>query len=346
MEDRFINKIWQDRVFIIAEAGVNHNGDLQLAKAMVDAAVEAGADAVKFQTFKADRLVTRSAQKADYQKKAFYESESQYDMLSRLELSDEAHISLFSYCKKKGIMFLSTPFDGDSADLLDELGVEMFKIGSGDLTNMPLLKHIGKKGKPVILSTGMSDLGEIEEAIGWLRSEKDTEIVLMHCTTNYPACYEDVNLRAMDTMKEAFKLPVGYSDHTEGPEVSIAAAALGACAIEKHFTLDKTMLGPDHKASMDFNELSCLVRSIRNVEASLGDGIKKCNVSEIAIKTVARKSIVANCRIKKGQIILPGDIAVKRPESGLRPCLVDYFIGKTAKFDIDEDQFLKFDMVE
>jgi len=332
--------------FIIAEAGVNHNGSLELAKKLIDAAAEAGADAVKFQTFTAEKLVTKKAEMAEYQKQNTGRQQTQYEMLKRLELDYDAHLELYNHCKHRNIMFISTPFDFESVDLLERLGIEVYKIGSGDLINMPLLQHVASKGKPIILSTGMANLGEIEEAIEWIKQEGNDDIILLHCTSNYPVSHEDVNLRAMETMRQAFKLPVGYSDHTVGIEVSIAAAALGACVIEKHFTLDKNMEGPDHKASLNPKELREMIKSIRNVEKSMGDGIKRCMPRELNVKRVARKSIVAGCDINKGEIITKEKIAIKRPGNGLPPKYWEYFLDKKARRDIKEDEILSFDIVE
>ncbi|MEA2031577.1 MAG: N-acetylneuraminate synthase, partial [candidate division Zixibacteria bacterium] len=251
------------RTFIIAEAGVNHNGNLELAKQLVDIAAKAGADAVKFQTFKAEKVVTPDSPKADYQLQATEESESQYEMLRKLELSHEQHVELMSYCRKQKIIFMSTPFDRESADFLYELSVPVFKIGSGEITNLPFLEYVSGKGKPVILSTGMSYLSEVDEAVKVVRKAGCERFVLLHCVSNYPAAAQDVNLQAMHTMATAFQVPVGYSDHTLGIEVSMAAVALGACVIEKHFTIDRTLLGPDHQASLEPDELSAMVKGIR-----------------------------------------------------------------------------------
>ncbi len=340
-----LNREENKRCFIIAEAGVNHNGSIYLAKKLVDAAVEAEADAVKFQTFQAGKLVTKSAEKAEYQKQTTGSEENQYEMLKRLELSCEDHIQLSDYCKQKGIMFLSTPFDFNSVDLLEELGVGMYKIGSGDLTNMPLLKYIALKNKPIILSTGMSNLGEIEEAIGWIKEAGNYQITLLHCTSNYPTSYGDANLNAMVTLRNAFHLPVGYSDHTPGIEVSVAAAAMGACVIEKHFTLDREMSGPDHKASLNPQELKELVKSIRNIERAMGDGIKRCMIPEVKVRKVARKSIVVVKDIKKGDKIEEGNIGVKRPEGGIAPKYFNKVLGHKAACDIKENTPLTWNLI-
>jgi len=289
----------EEPCFIIAEAGVNHNGSVELAKKLIDAAKDAGADAVKFQTFKAESVVVKDAQKAEYQKETTGEG-SQYVMIKKLELAEEDFRELADYAEKKDIMFLSSPFDKDSVDLLHELDVPAFKVGSGEITNLPLLRYIAKKGKPIILSTGMSTLGEIEEALDVIRSEGVEDIILLHCVSNYPARIEDVNLRAMGTLKQAFKLPVGFSDHTLGITAPIAAVALGACVIEKHFTLDRNLPGPDHRASLEPDELKEMVKAIREVEKALGNGIKKPTKEEEKIKKVAGRSIVAKVDISKG----------------------------------------------
>ncbi len=334
----------QNRCFIIAEAGVNHNGDINIAKKLVDKAKEAGVDAIKFQTFKADNLVTKQAPKAEYQKQATGGG-NQFEMLKKLELSLEDHIALKKYCEEKGIMFISTPFDFESVDLLEKIDVPLYKVSSGDLTNLPLLNYIASKNKPIILSTGMANLGEVEEAVETIFQTGNDRLVLLHCTSNYPTAYKDVNLRAMLTMKEAFKLPVGYSDHTIGIEVPIAAVALGAKVIEKHFTLDRNMAGPDHRASIEPDELKMMVRSIRNIEKAMGDGIKRCNKSEEKSKFVSRKSIVAKHDIKKGQVITQDLIVYKRPASGLPPKFVKYILGKKARAEIRKDEVIDFEKV-
>lgn len=331
--------------FIIAEAGVNHNGDIDIAKKLIDAAASAGADAVKFQSFKTENLVTKDAPKAEYQKEATG-SGNQYEMLKKLELSYEDHIILKKYCDEKGILFISTPFDFESVDLLEKLNIPLYKISSGDLTNIPLLRYIAKLNKPMIVSTGMANLGEVEVAIGEIKNIGNDKISLLHCTSNYPTKYEDVNLNAMITLKNAFKLPVGYSDHTEGIEVSIAAVAMVAQIIEKHFTLDKDMEGPDHKASLNPEELRKMVASIRNIEKAFGDGIKKCSKSEENTKKVARKSIVSKVNIAKGETISYENIAFKRPGNGLNPILVDEIIGMVAIEDIEAEEFITFSNIK
>jgi N,N'-diacetyllegionaminate synthase len=332
-------------IFIIAEAGVNHNGDIDIAKKLVDVAVLSGADAIKFQTFKAENLVTKNAPKAEYQKNNT-ENGNQYEMLKNLELSLEQHIVLKNYCEKKGIMFISTPFDFESVDLLEKVDVPLYKISSGDLTNIPLLKYISKLKKPMIISTGMANLGEVEEAVRAVEKCENNQIALLHCTSNYPTEYEDVNLNAMITLKNAFKLPVGYSDHTVGIEVAIAASAMGAKIIEKHFTLDKNMKGPDHKASLNPEELIKMISCIRNIEKAFGDGIKRCNKSEENVRRLARKSIVASRKINSGEVLSYKDITFKRPANGISPSFEDMIIGKKAIHDIDVDEFITFNNVK
>ena len=329
-------------VFIIAEAGVNHNGYIVLAKKLIDSAYEAGADAVKFQTFKAEKLISKNAPKAEYQKQTTDSNESQYDMIKKLELDVETHRELLSYCKRKNIIFLSTPFDLDSIDLLNKLGLNIFKIGSGEITNLPYLRKIGSLKKKVIISTGMSDLGEIEDALNILISSGTSKenITVLHCNTEYPTPIEDVNLKAMLTIKNAFDIKVGYSDHTLGIEVPIAAVALGATVSEKHFTLDKTMEGPDHKASLEPHELKQMICSIRNIEKAMGDGIKKPSLSEKKNINIARKSLVASKEIKKGEIFSENNLTVKRPGNGISPMRWDEFIGKVATKDYNADDLI------
>ena len=330
------------KVFIIAEAGVNHNGSLELAKKLIDVAVDAGADAVKFQTFKADKLVSKSAQKAEYQKQTTSATESQYEMIKKLELNESAHHELISYCKQKQIMFLSTPFDHDSIDLLHSFDMPIFKIPSGEITNLPYLQHIGRLGNEVILSTGMADLGEIEDALDILAQSGTPieNITVLHATTEYPCPIEDVNLRAMQTIKAAFGVKVGYSDHTQGIEVPIAAVAMGASVIEKHFTLDRKMDGPDHKASLEPAELKAMVQGIRRVFEALGNGIKKPSKSEVKNMSVARKSIVASRAIKAGEIFSIENLGVKRPGTGISPMRWDEVIGQMAQKDYQSDDLI------
>ncbi len=327
-------------VFIIAEAGVNHNGSIKLAKDLIDVAVESGADAVKFQTFKAENLVSKTAEKADYQKKTTDALESQFDMIKKLELDVSTHKELLAYCQEKGIMFLSTPFDHDSIDLLSDLGLQIFKIPSGEITNLPYLKHIGSLGKRVILSTGMSDLKEVEDALSILidAGTSKTNITVLHANTMYPTPMEDVNLNAMLTIQKEFDISVGYSDHTLGIEVDIAAVAMGATVIEKHFTLDKVMDGPDHKASLEPEELMIMVKGIRNIEKALGSSKKKPSPSESININIVRKSIVANKDIQKGDLLTDKNIIVKRPGYGISPMKWDGIIGTVAtkNYKIDD----------
>lgn len=329
-------------VFIIAEAGVNHNGDIDLAKKMIDVASDAGADAVKFQTFKAENVVSKIAKKADYQKETTKADESQFDMIKKLELDVQTHHMLMSYCKEKKIMFLSTPFDHDSINLLNDLGLKIFKIPSGEITNLPYLRTIGKLDKKIILSTGMANIGEIEEALNILieAGTKKDNITVLHANTEYPTPMEDVNLKAMQTIAQTFKIEVGYSDHTLGIEVDIAAVAMGAKVVEKHFTLDKNMKGPDHKASLEPSELKDMVRSIRNIEKALGDGIKRSSPSEFKNKCVARKSIIVNKPIKKGDLLTEDNLTVKRPGDGISPMRWDEIVGTIAKKDYQKDELL------
>lgn len=331
-----------NKVFIIAEAGVNHNGNIELAKELIDVASISGADAVKFQTFKAEKLVSKNAQKADYQKQTTNKIESQFDMIKKLELDLDTHKELISYCKTKNIMFLSTPFDNDSIELLSGLGLEIFKIPSGEITNLRYLRHIGNLNKKVILSTGMADIGEIEDALDVLiqAGTKKENIIVLHANTMYPTPMEDVNLKAMVTIGNAFDIAFGYSDHTLGIEVDIAAVAMGACCIEKHFTLDKTMEGPDHKASLEPDELKAMIKAIRNIELALGSSVKKPSKSEIPNIQIARKSIVANLDIKKGEILNETNLTIKRPGNGINPMRWDEIVGTIAIKDYEEDELI------
>jgi N,N'-diacetyllegionaminate synthase len=317
--------------FIIAEAGVNHNGDIKLAKKLVNAATKAGADTVKFQTFNTEEIVTTSAAKAGYQKETTGADSAQFEMLQNLELAPGDFKKLSAYAREKGIVFLSSPFDKSSVDLLDELGVPAFRIPSGEITNSPLLKHIAHKRKPVILSTGMSTMEEIREAVDILRREGAKGIVVLHCVSSYPASPEDMNLKVMDTLQRVFGLPVGLSDHTTSIAIPVAAVALGACVIEKHLTLDKKLPGPDHQASLEPDEFTDMVRSIRDVEKALGSGVKRFTDEEMANKKAARRSLVAAVNIPAGTVITEKMLSIKRPGTGLEPRFIGSIIGKKAK---------------
>ncbi len=328
-----------DKVFIIAEAGVNHNGSIKLAKKLIDVAVDSGADAVKFQTFKAENLVSKNTEKAEYQKKTTDASESQFDMIKTLELDIETHKELIAYCQEKSIIFLSTPFDHDSINLLSDLGLGIFKIPSGEITNLPYLRHIGSLKKQVILSTGMSTLQEVGDALDVLinAGTLKANITVLHANTMYPTPMEDVNLNAMLTIQKEFDVAIGYSDHTLGIEVDIAAVAMGATVIEKHFTLDKTMDGPDHKASLEPKELKSMVRAIRNIEKAMGSFEKIPSPSESVNIDVARKSIVASQSIRKGDKLSNKNITTKRPGTGINPMKWDEIIATSAKKDYRMD---------
>lgn len=330
--------------FVIAEAGVNHNGDLNSAYRLVDTAILAGADAVKFQTFKAAALASPNAPKADYQKHGTDSAESQYEMLRRLELSTQDHEALFRYCQRRGILFLSSPFDEESADFLETLGVAAFKIPSGEVTNPLFLAHVARKGKPMIISTGMAYLGEIETAIRTVKQEGNNNLILLHCVSNYPADPVNVNLRAMQTMRTAFKTLVGYSDHTMGIEVALAAVAMGACVIEKHFTLDRGLPGPDHRASLEPDELATLIEGIRKIELALGHGRKEPAASELNTAAVARKSLVAAQDIVAGTVLTESLLAIKRPGTGLPPVLRPSLVGRVAAQDIAAGTLLSLEM--
>jgi len=332
--------------FVIAEAGVNHNGDIELAKKLIDVAKEVGADAVKFQTFKAEDVVTRGAEKAEYQKETTGEKESQFEMIKKLELSERDLGELLFYAKEKEIIFLSSPFDKGSVDLLDELGVPAFKVGSGEITNLPLLRHIARKKKPILLSTGMSTLGEIAEALEVMLQEGAGEILLLHCVSCYPAKIEEMNLRAMETLRQAFKLPVGLSDHTLGISIPVAVVALGVCVIEKHFTLDKNLHGPDHRASLEPEELKQMVKAIRDIERAMGDVIKRPTKGEEEIKKVARRSIVAKVDIPEGAIIAEDMLDVKRPGTGIEPRYLERIVGKRAKRCIKGGELINWEILE
>ena len=327
-------------VYIIAEAGVNHNGSFELACKLVDAAKAAGADCIKFQTFKSQNLVSHTAQKAEYQKDATGEG-SQIDMLKKLELSYGEFLMLKDYCEKQGICFLSTPFDFESIEFLKSIDMPFWKIPSGEITNYPYLVALAKTEKPIVMSTGMCELGEIEAAIHVLKDYGTKDIRLLQCNTEYPTPFEDVNLRAMQTMKEYFGIEVGYSDHTEGIEVPVAAVALGATIIEKHFTLDRNMEGPDHKASLEPDELKAMVESIRRIEKALGNGDKTPSKSEKKNITIARKSIVAKKNIRIGEILTEENLTVKRPGNGISPMEWNKVVGTKAVRDFQEDELIE-----
>ncbi|EAH7073092.1 N-acetylneuraminate synthase [Campylobacter upsaliensis] len=328
------------KVLIIAEAGVNHNGDINLAKKLIEQAAKAGADVVKFQTFKANSCVSVSAKKAKYQLETTAKEESQLEMIQKLELSYESHFELMKHCKKHGIAFLSTPFDLESVEFLRGLDLPYFKIPSGEITNLPYLKAVAKCKKRVLLSTGMANLGEIEAALTILRKNGTRNITLLHCNTEYPTPFEDVNLNALKTLKEAFKLEVGYSDHTEGIVASLGAVALGAVVIEKHFTLDKTMEGSDHRASLEFEELKALCKGIRELEKALGSGIKKASKSEAKNKIIARKSLVAKREIQKGEKFSEQNLTTKRPGSGISAMRYEEYLGKRALKTYKKDELI------
>ena len=332
-----------NRTLIIAEAGVNHNGNLGLARQLIDAAAEAGADLVKFQTFNADRQVTRTAKKADYQTQTTGSNESQHEMLRRLELTEEMHHELIAHCAARNIGFFSTGFDVESVDLLLSLGQEHFKIPSGEITNLPYLRHIGQLGKTIILSTGMATLGDIEAALDVLEQAGTArpKITVLHCTTEYPTPMNEVNLRAMQSIHTAFGVAVGYSDHTSGIEVAIAAVAMGASVIEKHFTLNRDLPGPDHKASLEPEELKAMVTAIRNIEMVLGDGIKRLTSSEARNRPVIRKSLVASQAINAGEIFSEQNITTKRPGTGLSPMRWDEVMGRAASRDFVADELIE-----
>ncbi|MFT7388537.1 MAG: N,N'-diacetyllegionaminate synthase [Candidatus Endobugula sp.] len=331
------------KTLIIAEAGVNHNGDIELAKQLIDSAADAGADLVKFQTFTADTLVTRTAGKAHYQVQLTGSDESHHEMLRRLELSAKMHDELIAYCALRNIGFFSTGFDIESVKLLVSLGQDVLKIPSGEITNLPYLRDIGKYGYKIILSTGMATLSDIEVALDVLEASGTPreKITVLHCTTEYPTPMSEVNLRAMQSIKKAFGVSVGYSDHTSGIEVAIAAVALGASVIEKHFTLDRNLPGPDHKASLEPDELKQMVSAIRNIETALGDGIKKLTPSEVKNKPIARKSLVALQNICKGEVFSDKNITAKRPGTGISPMQWDEIIGRVAPRDFSEEELIE-----
>lgn len=332
-----------NKVFIIAEAGVNHNGSVELAKRLIDAAVDAGSDAVKFQTFSADKLVTKFAQKAEYQKINADIFESQFDMLKKLELNLADHEEIINYCKSKGILFLSTPFDSKSIDILHNFGMKIFKVASGEITNLPHLEHIGRLAGEILLSTGMSTFLDIENALNVLINAGMSidNITVLHATTEYPCPMDEVNIRSMQAIQRKFGVKVGYSDHTEGIEVSIAAVALGASVIEKHLTIDRSMQGPDHKTSLEPKEFMALVKAIRNIESAMGDGVKGPSKSEIANLNVARKSIVAARNVSMGEIFTVHNLAVKRPGTGISPMRWNEILGQQAKRNFLADELIE-----
>lgn len=330
-----------NRVLIIAEAGVNHNGSMEIARKLVDKAVLAGADAVKFQTFKAENLVCKNARKAKYQMETTDREETQFEMLKKLELTPDMHEQLMDYCNQRNIVFLSTPFDVESLHFLVQCGIPIIKIPSGEVTNYPYLREVGRTGKEVILSTGMSTLQEVRDAVKVLKDNGSKEITILHCNTEYPTPYADVNLKAMLTLRDELGINVGYSDHTQGIEVPIAAAALGAAVIEKHFTLDRNMDGPDHKASLEPNELQAMVRAIRNIELALGDEKKEPSESEKKNIGIVRKSIVAQCDIKKGDVFTEENLTTKRPGVGISPMHWNEIIGQRAIRNFEKDELIE-----
>jgi N,N'-diacetyllegionaminate synthase len=331
--------------FVIAEAGVNHNGSVDLAHKLIDAAADARADSVKFQTFDPDMLATADAPKSAYQERTTGRGESQLDMLRRLALARDCYPDLVQHCSQRGIRFLSTPFDEASADFLEALGMNLFKIPSGEITNLPFLAYLARKGRPLVMSTGMADLDEVGTAVATLRSSGATDITLLHCTTDYPTTPADANLRAMATMQAAFGVSVGYSDHTMGIEIALAAVALGATVIEKHFTLDRTMPGPDHQSSLEPPELDRMVRGIRDVEAALGDGRKLPRAGELSNRNVARKSLVAARDIGSNKVIEAADLTARRPGSGLSPARMQDVIGRRARSTIRVGTLISLDML-
>ncbi|MBT3391966.1 MAG: N-acetylneuraminate synthase [Chloroflexi bacterium] len=331
---------------IIAEAGVNHNGDVALARKLIDVAAEAGADAVKFQTFDAKRLASRTAQKAQYQKQTSAADESQFEMLQRLQLSPQAHQELQAYCGQRGILFMSTPFDETSADFLAELGMEVYKTSSGDITNLPLLAHIACKTKPMIISTGMTTLEEVAKAVQTVRATGNQQLALLHCVSNYPTDPLDVNLRAMHTLAREFDVPVGFSDHTTGIDIAIASVALGAAVLEKHFTLDRSLPGPDHQASLEPDELVVLVASIRRVEAALGDGVKQPVASEISVADIGRRSLHWKEMLSPGTIITRDHLIALRPGTGISPARITAFVGRRLRRVVRSGELVLEDDVE
>lgn len=327
-----------NKVMIIAEAGVNHNGSMELARRLVLEAKKTGADYVKFQSFKTEKLVSKFAEKAEYQKKTTGSEESQFAMIKKLELSENDHLELIAYCKELGIGFSSSPFDKDGIGYLDSLNVDFFKVPSGEITNLPYLRELAKYKRPVILSTGMCTMEDVRAALEVL---KGSDVTVLHCNTEYPTPMKDVNLKAMLTLRDSFNVKIGYSDHTLGIEVPISAVALGATVIEKHFTLDKTMEGPDHRASLEPSELKLMVDSIRNIEKALGTGIKEPSESERKNMAIARKSIVANGFIKAGEVFTESNVTTKRPGTGISPMKWDSVVGQKAKRDFHEDEIIE-----
>jgi len=333
-------------VFVNAEAGVNHNGDLDLARRLIDVAADAGADAVKFQTFRTEALVSGAAPKARYQLETTGSEESQQAMLARLELSPAAHVTLRDRARERGIVFFSTPFDEASADLLDGLGVELLKVPSGEVTNLPLLRHVAAKRRPVLISTGMCTLAEVETAVATVQAAGDPPLALLHCVSAYPAPVEDTNLRAMDTLRARFGCPVGLSDHSLGIAIALAAVARGATILEKHVTLDKTLPGPDHRASLEPAELTALVRGVRAIEAALGDGDKRPMPSELDTRAVARRSLVAAHALPAGHRLTRGDVAIKRPGTGLGPAELERVLGRRLRRAVTADELLEWSALE
>jgi N,N'-diacetyllegionaminate synthase len=332
-------------VFFIAEAGVNHDGDVEKAKKLIDVAAEAKADAVKFQSFKTDKLIVKGVPKADYHKKTTGDEGDFYDLIKELELSKDAHTLLSDYAKEKGIIFMSTPFDEESADMLFELGVPLFKVDSGNLNNLRLVRHIAEKQRPVILSTGMATVGEIEETLEVIKKTGNKNIILLHCTSNYPPALTDVNLNAMDTMAQQFGTIIGYSDHTSGIPITLAAVAKGARVIEKHITLDRSAKGPDHLASVEPHELKEMVVGIRMIEQALGNSAKKPVEAEKEVAAALRRSVVSTMPISKGTVITKEMVAIKRPGTGLAPKYIDTIIGRKVQRDISKDELITFDKV-
>ena len=332
--------------FIIAEAGVNHNGDLDLAKRLVEAAYDGGADAVKFQTFTASTLAIEDAPKADYQFETTSSTETQFQMLKRLELTESMHAELMAYSNEIGILFMSSPFDESSSDLLSELGVEVFKIPSGEITNLPLLDHVARKHKPMIVSTGMSYLSEVETAVRTIESVGNERIILLHCVSNYPADPSDINLAAMNTLREAFNTIVGYSDHTQGIQITLASVALGAKVIEKHITMDRNLPGPAHRSSLEPAEFGHMVNSIRSVEKALGDGRKEPAASEMSTASVARKSLMSAKNLSMGSVMTANMMVTRRPGTGLSPSLMGLIVGRKVKTDIAAHTILTLEMFD